>query len=300
MKEIIVFNGSEPEHFSDTFDKVAKDRDVKSKYVETSSCVISVGYSAPNQIDIVSNNQILPVQDTAYVIKRTGKDTYRTYLISQILRDNTPLFVDKANMLSDKSADKITMMITLPLNGIKVPKSIITTFESYLSNKEYVSKLIKYPCVVKKAGSKGKTVWKISDKKELEECLSQDDEMSLIQEFIPNNYDIRAFVIDGEFLVAIKRTSADGFYNNVSQGGKAEKTELTAEEKRICIHAASIAKLRLAGVDLVRSEDGPLIFEVNKAPQLDIFSPSAGFDIEKVYSEKVIDTLIDENSNKGI
>ena len=115
--------------------------------------------------------------------------------------------------------------------------------------------------------------------------------MSLIQEYVPNDYDMRVFILDGKFLVAIKRSSTDGFYNNVSQGGKAEKIDITEEEKLICIKAASIAKLRLAGVDMVRTEKGPLVFEVNKSPQLDIFTPFAGIDIEKMYSQHIIDFL---------
>lgn len=286
-----MLNGNEPESFPAIFNEVAASRNLHSKNIESQSCLISIGYEGRSGIEIIHNNEILPIENTAYVIKRTSKDTYRTYLISQILLDKVPLFVDEANMLSDKSADKITMMVQLSLNGINVPKSILTTFTSYLSNKEYATKIISYPCVVKKAGSKGKTVWKIANQKELEECLSIDDNMSLIQEYVPNDYDMRVFILDGKFLVAIKRSSTDGFYNNVSQGGKAEKIDITEEEKLICIKAASIAKLRLAGVDMVRTEKGPLVFEVNKSPQLDIFTPFAGIDIEKMYSQHIIDFL---------
>jgi ribosomal protein S6--L-glutamate ligase len=299
IKDLIMFNGDKPRGFSEIFDKVATNKNLNSRHIKSKECVISIGYGDKSKVHIVHNNEVLPRENAAYVIKRTGKDIYRIYLISQILHSEAlPLFVDEANILSDKSADKITMMAQLSLNGIEVPKSILTTFTSYLSNKEYVEKLTSYPCVVKKAGSKGKTVWKIENQRELEECLSTDDNMSLIQEYIPNDYDIRVFVLDGEFLVAIKRSSVDGFYNNVSQGGKAEKIDLTEDEKLICIKATSIAKLRLAGVDMVRTEKGPLIFEVNKTPQLDIFSQSAGFDIEKIYSEKIIDFLVEASEEK--
>lgn len=291
IKDIILFNGNGSGNFPAIFAEVAASKNLNSTSIESRNCLISIGYENESRVSIVHNNALLPTKDTAYVIKRTNKDTYRTYLISQVLHNKVPLFVDEANMLSDKSADKVTMMVQLSLNDIEVPKSILTTFTSYLSNKEYVEKLISYPCVVKKTGSKGKSVWKIENQKDLEERLSTDDNMSLIQEYIPNEYDIRVFVLDENFLVAIKRSSTDGFYNNVSQGGRAEKIDLTEDEKLICIKAASIAKLRLAGVDIVRTEKGPLIFEVNKAPELDIFTPAAGFDIEKTYSEGVIEFL---------
>jgi ribosomal protein S6--L-glutamate ligase len=131
----------------------------------------------------------------------------------------------------------------------------------------------------------------VEDKASLETHIKQDSELTLIQEYIPNDHDIRVFVFDGKIIAAIKRSSSDGFYNNVSQGGKPEKIPISAEEESICIGAAEKAELRVAGVDLVRTERGPLVFEVNKAPQMDIFSPAAGFDVERVYSNVVLDDL---------
>jgi len=240
---------------------------------------------------VIHDNAPLPTNDTAYLIKRTNKDTYRTYLIGRILQEKVPIFIDGANLVSDKTADKITMMVSLPLNGIKVPNTLIVTPHSYEKNKTYIEQRLQFPVVVKKTGSKGKNVWKVEDKASLETHIKQDSELTLIQEYIPNDHDIRVFVFDGKIIAAIKRSSSDGFYNNVSQGGKPEKIPISAEEESICIGAAEKAELRVAGVDLVRTERGPLVFEVNKAPQMDIFSPAAGFDVERVYSNVVLDDL---------
>lgn len=292
IKEIITINGQEPAHFSRLFDAVANEKGCASSHIVSNDCLISVGHETDLAVAIVNQNKILPTSSTGYLLKRTNKDTYRTYLLGLILNKQTSIFVDEANLLSDKTADKITMMVSLSLAGIKVPSSMIVDHFSYLKNQEYLEKHISFPAVVKKTGSKGKQVWKVNDKAELEKYLFQDKDLGLIQEYVPNDHDFRVFVMDNEVLLTIKRSSADGFYNNVSQGGSAERVDITEEEKAICIKAAEIARLRLAGVDMVRTPKGPLIFEVNKTPQLDIFSPAAGFDIEEDYSNKVIDYLM--------
>lgn len=293
IKRIIVLNGSDTESFPTLFQEASLARDVTSELVETRKCVLAVGYGEDkNSVSIVSNNRVLPMNDTAYFAKRTGKDTYRTYLLSHVLQKQSTIFSDEANFFSDKTADKITMMVVLPLGDVSVPKSILTTAESYIENKKYFDDHIVYPCVLKKSGSRGRSVWKISNKQELEEKLNQNEELTLIQEFVPNDHDLRVFVLDDEVVVAIKRSSSDGFYNNVSKGGKAERVEITEEEKRICVEATKLAKLRIAGVDLVRSDKGPLIFEVNKSPQMNIFNEAAGFDIEKFYSEGIVSEIL--------
>lgn len=291
LKQVIILNGQEPEHFPSLFDKEAAARGLATRHLRSRDCIISVGFETGAPVAVIAGNEALPTDETGYLFKRTGQDTYRLYLIGLALQGKAAIFSDEANLLSDKSADKITMMVSLPLIGVNVPRSIITTPESYQANREYIRRHISFPAVIKKTGSKGKKVWKVADETELEKYLNQDEEAALIQEYVPNDHDFRVFVLDGEVIAAIKRSSADGFYNNVSQGGAAEKAEMTAEEKEICLRAASAAKLRLAGVDLVRTPAGPLIFEVNKAPQLDIFSPAAGFDIEKLYSERVLEEL---------
>ena len=91
----------------------------------------------------------------------------------------------------------------------------------------------------------------------------------LVQEFVKeaNGSDLRCFVVDGKVVGAMMRTAADGdFRSNVHQGGSVKKVTLTKEEKRTAIKAAKILKLNVAGVDILRSNDGPKILEVNSFP----------------------------------
>jgi len=94
----------------------------------------------------------------------------------------------------------------------------------------------------------------------------------LVQEFVKeaNGSDLRCFVVDGKVVGAMMRTAAEGdFRSNVHQGGSVKKARLTKEERRVAIKAAKILKLNVAGVDILRSNDGPKILEVNSSPGLE-------------------------------
>jgi ribosomal protein S6--L-glutamate ligase len=104
----------------------------------------------------------------------------------------------------------------------------------------------------------------------------------LVQEFVKeaNGSDLRCFVVDGKVVGAMMRTAAEGdFRSNVHQGGSVKKVRLTKEERRTAIKAAKILKLNVAGVDILRSNDGPKILEVNSSPGLEGIEKATGKDI---------------------
>ena len=94
----------------------------------------------------------------------------------------------------------------------------------------------------------------------------------LVQEYIKEaqGADLRCFLIGGKVIAAIKRQGADGeFRSNLHRGGKATKVKLTPEERSTAIRAAKAMGLRVAGVDLLRSNHGPVVMEVNSSPGLE-------------------------------
>lgn len=104
----------------------------------------------------------------------------------------------------------------------------------------------------------------------------------LVQDFVKeaNGSDLRCFVVNGKVVGAMVRTAADGdFRSNVHQGGSVEKAKLSKEERRIAVKAAKILKLCVAGVDILRSDDGPKILEVNSSPGLQGIEKATGKDI---------------------
>ena len=112
--------------------------------------------------------------------------------------------------------------------------------------------------------------------------LKQVGEKALVQDFIAETrgQDIRAFVIGDQVAASMQRTTGNGdFRANLHQGGKAESIELTEEEKQIAIQATKAIGLDVAGVDLIRTKQGPMILEVNASPGLEGIETVSGKDI---------------------
>jgi ribosomal protein S6--L-glutamate ligase len=104
----------------------------------------------------------------------------------------------------------------------------------------------------------------------------------LVQEFIreANGSDLRCFVVGNEVVASMQRSSAPGeFRANLHRGGSAAQVELSDDERRVAIEAASALGLEVAGVDLLRSSRGPLLLEVNASPGLEGIEGSTGVDV---------------------
>jgi ribosomal protein S6--L-glutamate ligase len=106
----------------------------------------------------------------------------------------------------------------------------------------------------------------------------------IAQEFIKEagGADIRAFVVDGQIVGAMKRQGKEGeFRSNLHRGGSATIIELTDEEERTALKAAKAMGLGVAGVDMLQSEKGPLVLEVNSSPGLEGIENATGRDIAR-------------------
>ena len=109
----------------------------------------------------------------------------------------------------------------------------------------------------------------------------------LVQEFVQESAgtDIRAFVVGGRVVASMKRQSLDDdFRSNLHQGGEGTIVKLTDEERKTALRAAKAMGLSICGVDMMRSDRGPLVLEVN---------PSPGFGIEKVTGRNVSEKIIE-------
>jgi ribosomal protein S6--L-glutamate ligase len=114
------------------------------------------------------------------------------------------------------------------------------------------------------------------------EAFRQLEANILVQEFIKESHgvDIRCFVVGGKVIAAMKRQGAEGdFRSNLHRGGKAEKIKLTPEERSTAIRAVKAMGLSVAGVDLLRSNHGPVVIEVNSSPGLEGIEGATGVDV---------------------
>lgn len=119
----------------------------------------------------------------------------------------------------------------------------------------------------------------------------------LVQEYIKESKgsDLRCFVVGGRVVAAMKRTaSGDEFRSNIHRGGSAKPVKITPEERSTAVRAAKIMGLNVCGVDLLRSNHGPVVMEVNSSPGLEGIETATGINI----AAKIIH-FIEKNAKPG-
>ena len=123
----------------------------------------------------------------------------------------------------------------------------------------------------------------------------------LVQEYIKEaaGADVRCFVVGGDVVAAMRRQShsPEEFRSNLHRGGTAGPVDITEEERTMAIRAAHIIGLNVAGVDIVRSNRGPLIMEVNASPGLEGIEKATGTDVAGSII-KFIETSTDADKNR--
>ena len=119
----------------------------------------------------------------------------------------------------------------------------------------------------------------------------------MVQEFIreAKGADIRCFVVGGKVVASMKRQAGEGeFRSNLHRGGQASLIRITPEERSTAVRAAKVMGLNVAGVDLLRSNHGPVVMEVNSSPGLKGIETASGKDIAGQIVE-----FIEKNARQG-
>jgi ribosomal protein S6--L-glutamate ligase len=198
-----------------------------------------------------------------------------------------------------RSRDKLRSLQLLAAEGVGLP---VTSFAHSTKDIDGLISLVGgSPLVVKLLeGTQGMGVVLAETKKAAESVIGAFRQLNaniLVQEFIKEagGSDIRAFVVGNRVVAAMERTAAPGeFRSNVHRGGHARRAKLTPEERATAKRAAKILGLNVAGVDLMRSNHGPVVLEVNSSPGLEGIEGSTGVDV----AGKVID-YIEKNRGSG-
>lgn len=183
-----------------------------------------------------------------------------------------------------RSRDKLFSSQLFSQNGIQIP---ITGFaKSPLDTTDLINMVNGAPLIIKLLeGTQGKGVVLAENPKAAESVINAFKSLNaniLVQEFIKEagGKDIRCFVIDGKVVASIQREAAKGeFRANLHQGGTASIIKITTEEKKLAVKAAKVLGLQIAGVDIIRSNRGPLVLEVNSSPGLEGIETATGKDI---------------------
>jgi len=173
-----------------------------------------------------------------------------------------------------QSRDKLFSLQLLQRSGLDIPTSGFAN--SPVDTSDLIEMVGGAPLIVKLLeGTQGRGVVLAETRKAAESVINAFKTLKanlLVQEFIKEarGKDLRCFVIDGKVVAAIERTAAPGeFRANIHQGGTAALVKITKEERAVAIKAAKVLGLSVAGVDIIRSEKGPLLLEVNSSPGLE-------------------------------
>jgi ribosomal protein S6--L-glutamate ligase len=180
---------------------------------------------------------------------------------------NGPLGITRAR-------DKLRAMQLLARKGIALPKTGFAN--SPADSKDLIQMVGGAPLIIKLLeGTQGSGVVLADTEKAAESMIDAFKTLGanfLVQEFVSEakGKDIRCFVLGGKVIAAMERQAVAGeFRANIHRGATATAIEVTAEEKRIAVTAAKLMGLSVAGVDIIRSETGPKVLEVNASPGLE-------------------------------
>lgn len=202
-----------------------------------------------------------------------------------------------------RSRDKLRSLQILSRAGLGMPKTAFTNF-SKGGEKQIIEHVGGAPLIIKLLeGTQGLGVVLAETKKAGQSVIEAFHGLRariIVQEFIKEakGADIRAFVVNGKVVGAMKRQGAEGeFRSNLHRGGKATVIKLSRAERAAALGAAKALGLDVAGVDMLQSDRGPLILEVNSSPGLEGIEKATGVDVAGAII-KFIEEGVQKNSPK--
>ncbi len=274
--------------------EAAEQRGHELDIINTLRCYMNIASRRPQ---VFYNGSKLPPYDA--VIPRIGASV--TFYGLAVLRQFEMMGVYPLNesVAIGRSRDKLRSMQLLARDGIGLP---VTTFAHDPKQTNEVLKLAGgAPLVVKLLeGTQGiGVVLADTDRsaKSVIEAFRGAKVNILVQEFIKEagGTDIRALVVGGRVIAAMKRTgAADDFRSNLHQGGSAETVKISPEERSTAVRAAKSMGLNVCGVDMLRANHGAVVMEVNSSPGLEGVENATGIDV----AGKIIE-FMEKNAKHG-
>jgi ribosomal protein S6--L-glutamate ligase len=230
-----------------------------------------------------------PVTDVDVIIPRIASNLtkYGTSIVRQFEMQN--IATTTSSIAIVRSRDKLRSMQLLAKAGVGIPKTVFAREAANLD--DVLEQVGGAPVIIKVArGTHGNGVVLAETRKAAKAVMQAfyvEGVSFVVQEFVAESagVDIRAIVVNGKVVASMLRQSLDDdFRSNLHQGGEGIAVKLTAEERRTAQKAARAMGLPIAGVDMMRSERGPLVLEVNSSP---------GFMIEKMTNRNVAGSIIE-------
>lgn len=250
------------------------------KIINFLSCYMNVAASHPKVY--YRGGELLPSFDA--VIPRIGASN--TFYGTAVLRhmETMGIYTLNESIAISRSRDKFRSLQLLARKGIPMP---LTGFAQSPDDTDNLIQMVGgTPLVIKLLeGTQGKGVILADSHKSATSIINAFKEMHvniLVQEFIAESHgtDIRCLVVGEKVVAAIKRQAKEGeFRANVHQGGAAFKVKLSSQERSLAIAATKAMGLKVAGVDILRSNHGPLVLEINSSPGLEAVEKTTNINI---------------------
>lgn len=258
--------------------EAARERGHEVRVVDYTRCCMSITSHRPK---VLLGDEAL---DFDVIIPRIGASM--TFYGTAVLRQFEMMGVYSANTSQSisRASDKLRSLQLLSRAGIGLP---VTSFARSVKDVDALIDIVGgTPLVIKLLeGTQGVGVVLAETRKAAESVISAFrllDANILVQEFIRETHgaDIRVIVVNGKVVASMQRQAPEGeFRSNIHRGGHASKIKLTPEERSTAIRAAKALGLRVAGLDLLRSNHGPLVLEVNSSPGLQAIEQTTGKDV---------------------
>ena len=249
------------------------------RIVNTLRCYMNITSHSP---EVRYGGKVLDGYDA--VIPRIGASV--TFYGLAVLRQFEMMGVYSVNesVAIGRSRDKLRSLQLLARKGIGLP---VTGFAHATTETEDLIRLVGgAPLVIKLLeGTHGQGVVLADSQRAAESIIDSFRRLKayfLVQEFIEESKgaDIRCFVVGGKVVATMKRQGREGeFRSNLHQGGTATKIKITPEERSTAVCAAKAMGLNVCGVDLLRSNHGPVVMEINSTPGLEGIEGATGIDI---------------------
>lgn len=260
--------------------EAARERGHEADIIDTLRCYMNISASEPN---VHYKGKVLSPYDA--VIPRVGASVtfYGAAVIRQL--EMMGVFCVNDSVAITRARDKLRSLQILSKKGIGLP---ITGFAHSMAEIEDLIRMVGGPPLVIKflEGTQGIGVILVETNSAARSVLEAFLGLKvniMVQEFIREaaGSDLRAFVVGGRVVAAMQRKakSPEEFRANLHRGGHAERVELTDEERKMAVRAAHIIGLNVAGIDMIRSDRGPLIMEVNASPGLEGIERTTGVDV---------------------
>lgn len=267
--------------------EAAEAREHEFDIINTTRCYMNIASRRP---EIYYNGELLPKYDA--VIPRIGASV--TFYGMAVVRQFEMMGVYCLNksIAIGRSRDKLRSMQLMAREGIGLP---VTTFAHDPKQTDEVVRLAGgAPVVIKLLeGTQGVgVVLADSDRsaKSIIEAFRGAKINIMAQEFIKEakGTDIRAFVIGGKVVAAMMRSGAEGeFRSNLHRGGSAALAKISPEERSTAVRAAKTMGLSVCGVDMLRSNHGPVVMEVNSSPGIEGIEKATGKDVATMIIEYI-------------